>query len=344
MRFIRAYLLLALLPAASAMGQGLDLTVNHAGLAIGNVPRVAGLRLNFRDHDLDWVKGINATIWTSYDRPTGTVTGVALGLPLTDARRISGLAIGAAGVGASDELRGLGVAGLGLGAHRVVGAMVGGIGVGSGSSFHGIGVGGIGVGSGGDFRGLGVGGIGVGSGGRFTGIGLGGIGVGAADGFRGLGVGGIGIGTGGDFTGVGLGGIGIGAGGDLTGLAIGGIGAGAGGRLHGVAIGGIGAGAPRVEGILVGGFGAGAERATGALLAGAYTRIVDGRENGGTAGRMDGVLASPFNDVRGHMHGLSIGIINYARSLDGVQLGVLNIVNDNPAPFRVMPLINWHHK
>ena len=46
--------LLTLSPLASGAAQGLDLTVNHVGIAIGDVPRVIGLRLNFRDRNCEW--------------------------------------------------------------------------------------------------------------------------------------------------------------------------------------------------------------------------------------------------------------------------------------------------
>lgn len=44
--------------------------------------------------------------------------------------------------------------------------------------------------------------------------------------------------------------------------------------------------------------------------------------------------------VCGHQAGLSIGVDNYAPSLRGVQFGLVNIVRDNPAPYRVLPLMD----
>ncbi len=44
------------------------------------------------------------------------------------------------------------------------------------------------------------------------------------------------------------------------------------------------------------------------------------------------------------IHGVALGgVVNYAWTIDGLQLGLINIVRDNPAPFRVLPIINWHH-
>ena len=44
----------------------------------------------------------------------------------------------------------------------------------------------------------------------------------------------------------------------------------------------------------------------------------------------------------GSNFGLAIGVINYARSLHGMQLGLLNIVRDNPGGRKVLPVVNWH--
>src|SRR3954454_11578436 len=95
-------LALAILAIPLALhAQGLDLTVNHVGLAIGDVPRVIGLRLNYRDRRLRQVDGVNATIWTPYDNGgSGVVHGLALGLPVTGAARIDGVGVGVFGVGA----------------------------------------------------------------------------------------------------------------------------------------------------------------------------------------------------------------------------------------------------
>jgi hypothetical protein len=40
------------------------------------------------------------------------------------------------------------------------------------------------------------------------------------------------------------------------------------------------------------------------------------------------------------MHGFQFGLINYARRSSGVQLGLLNFMQDGPLPF--FPLINLH--
>ncbi len=57
-------------------------------------------------------------------------------------------------------------------------------------------------------------------------------------------------------------------------------------------------------------------------------------------GQFTGVSVSAVNAVRGAQKGISIGIVNYAERLFGLQLGVVNVVRDNPAPFRVLPIVN----
>src|SRR4051812_37221399 len=67
-------------------------------ISIGNYPNVTGLRINFRDRNLERVNGANVTIWFPYSPARGTVSGLALGLPATGARNIHGLAIAPIGV------------------------------------------------------------------------------------------------------------------------------------------------------------------------------------------------------------------------------------------------------
>lgn len=147
--------------AAHSQSHGLKLAAGDVGLGIGDVSRLDGIRLNFRDRYLERVRGINVTIWSPYDRPRGTARGLALGLPLTGAGEMSGLAI-AAGIDVDGRFSGVGLAPVGFGA---------------GDGISGIAVGGVGVGAGGELKGLGIGGVGV-EAQRITGIALAGFGAG----------------------------------------------------------------------------------------------------------------------------------------------------------------------
>jgi hypothetical protein len=60
--FLLAFLAFLIPPPAAAQetsrqptGPGLDLTIGGTGLAIGHIPRVNGIRLNFRDRYLEEV-------------------------------------------------------------------------------------------------------------------------------------------------------------------------------------------------------------------------------------------------------------------------------------------------
>lgn len=352
--------------APLALAQSLDLTINDVGLSIGDSRRVTGLRLNFRDRELRRVDGANVTLWAPYEHPRGLVNGLALGLPLTGARRIEGLGAGIFGVAADETIRGVGIGGIGLGAGEdIVGLAVGGIGMGVGRDIRGIAIGGIGAGAGRDIEGLAIGGIGMGVGEDLHGIALGGIGMGVGQNLRGLAAGGIGVGVGGNAKGALIGGIGAGVGGDMVGLSVGGIGIGVGGSVKGVTIGGIGMGiggdatglqvagigigtggtlkwvsiagvgigASRIQGVAIASA-VGAEQVRGFVLAPAYFRI-------SKYGRMNGLNVSAFNDVRGIQQGVAIGIFNSARVLDGLQIGLLNYAKNKPKATRLLPFINF---
>ena len=49
---------------------------------------------------------------------------------------------------------------------------------------------------------------------------------------------------------------------------------------------------------------------------------------------------SAYNRVEGRQTGLSIGVVNYAEELHGVQIGVVNIATSNRRGLRVTPLRN----
>jgi hypothetical protein len=312
----------------------LDLGVGGVGISIGDSKRWTGLRLNYRDSRLEEVKGINATIWGPYEHGAGAVNGLALGLPLTGASDLTGLGVGIFGFGVEHSFTGIGIAGLGMGGGgNLNGIAIAGLGAGMGGNLNGVFIGGLGAGGGGDVRGIGVGGLGLGAGGRLTGIAVGGLGVGAGGGAKGLLVGGLGAGTGGDLTGIGIGGLGVGAGGDITGVVIGGVGAGFGGTLRGLGIGGVGVGGQRIRGIAIGGIGVGGEDLKGGFATLGVLKV----ENNG---RFQGIGVAGFSQIKGEHHGLTISVVNYARDLRGVQVGLINIAQSNPKATRVLPLFN----
>ena len=153
--------------------------------------------------------------------------------------------------------------------------------------------------------------------------------------YRGIGIvlGGLGAGAGGDFTGIALSGIGTGAGGDFTGVSLSGIATGAGGTLKGIHMAGIAVGAPTVRGVMISGLAAGGEDVHAFSFAPAYFLIED-------RGIQRGLSIAAFNRIKGEQAGFTIGIVNWARSLSGVQIGLLNYAG-NKKRMKWMPLVNF---
>ena len=191
----------------------------------------------------------------------------------------------------------------------------------------------FGVGAEKDLTGVAFGGLGVGAGRNLTGLVSGGLGVGAGENVSGLILAGLGVGAGGDFNGVGIAGIGAGAGGDVVGILVSGIGTGAGGDIKGITLSGLASGSGgTMTGLHVAGFAIGAESVNGLIVAPGYFRIEEGFQNG--------LAASAVSVVRGDQRGVTIGLYNYARKLEGVQIGLINHAA-NKKRFKVLPLINF---
>jgi hypothetical protein len=324
---------------AALHAQSLDLLIDNTGLSIGDSRIVRGIRLNFRDRNMERVDGINATIWSPYeDARGGEVRGIALGLPVTGAERISGLGLGVFGVAAEAEFSGIGIGGVGIGAGGdASGILVGGFGVGAGGNVRGLTIGGFGAGAGGSVTGITIGGFGAGAGGSVTGLQIGGFGVGSGGDVRGVSIGGFGAGAGGDITGLTIGGFGAGAGGDVSGITLAGIAAGSGATLRGFTLAVGAAGAPTVRGIVVSSIVGGHDIHAG-VIAPLYFRIESDED--ADRGVFRGVSLSAINHVKGEQRGLTIGLFNYTWELRGVQLGLINCADSNRG-LKCLPLVNW---
>jgi hypothetical protein len=68
-------------------------SVNDCGLAIGDVPRVNGLRINLRDRNLDRVTGLLVGGLSGYNCVRGIQKGITIGL-LNRAGTLKGIQIG----------------------------------------------------------------------------------------------------------------------------------------------------------------------------------------------------------------------------------------------------------
>jgi len=315
-------------------GQSLDFPAKNWGISFGNSKEFSGLRFNFRDSRVQRISGINVTFWQPRkDNTEAIVRGLSLGV-IPGGGYLSGIQIGLLGVASDKNLAGISIGGLGVGSGGdVIGINIGGLGAGAGETMSGLNLGGLGMGAGKNLVGINIGGLGAGAGEDLIGINIGGIGAGAGRNMKGLNIGGIGAGAGEDVQGITIGGIAAGAGENMTGLNIGGVAVGAGNRLVGVNVGGIAVGGKEVQGLNVAGIAVGGEVLKGIHLSSGTVLVTKN-------GRMVGFAASPFNYIRGNQTGLSIGIVNYAWSLRGVQLGLVNIVRDNPKGLKVLPVFN----
>jgi hypothetical protein len=341
---------IALASVSNAQAQ-LNLGVDGVGLSIGNSQDWRGVRLNYRDSGIQDIRGINVTVLAPKDPASGSIRGAAIGLLSTGAREIHGLGIGLVGIAATDNLSGAMIGGLGAGAGgNISGLVFGGLGAGAGGDITGIAFGGFGLGAGGDIKGLSIGGFGLGAGGNITGISIGGFGLAAGEDLSGASAAIFGMGAGGDMTGFGLAGFGLGAGGSIKGIHFAGFGMGAGDDITGIHIAGFGLGAGgTIKGASAAFFGIGADRLEGLNLAGtlrarqmvgiaiapAYLRV-------NADGNFHGLGVSAYNEIRGHTTGLTIGLVNYTRTLNGVQLGLVNVVSENPRHRQVLPVVNWN--
>jgi len=238
----------------SGSAQSLDIPSSGAGISFGNSTAFTGLRFNYRDRDVDYVNGINVTLWKPHESSRlSRIKGLSIGT-LPGGGSLSGLQLGALGIAAETNVTGISFALLGIG-------------------------------GGAEVKGISIAGLGLGSGGIMTGVNLGGLGVGA------------------------------------------------GGVLSGITLAGLGAGGRSVKGLTMAGITVAGKELNGVQLALGTVRVVDD-------GRMSLFSASAFNHIQGTQSGLSIGLVNYARRLKGLQLGVINIVRDNRKSLRVLPLFN----
>jgi hypothetical protein len=60
------------------------------------------------------------------------------------------------------------------------------------------------------------------------------------------------------------------------------------------------------------------------------------------AEQLEGASIGVYNRVVGSQVGLAIGLVNYAKELHGLQLGLINIAGNNRGLARVLPVLNLH--
>ena len=326
-------LILAMVPLA-APAQSLDIPSHHWGLSFGNSKNFTGLRFNFRDSQVERVTGFNFTLWQPRkDNVDAKVTGISFGT-IPGGSELRGINLGILGIAGRHTVAGLNVAGIGIGGgDKLTGINIAGFGMGGGKTITGINIAGLGIGAGDNLTGINMAGLGIGAGHKMKGFNFAGLGLGAGDYLYGISFGGLGVGAGKDAIGLNVGGLGVGAGDRLIGINVAGLGAGAGKYMAGLTVVGLAGGSTEVRGIAIAGGAVGGERLKGLMLAGGVVHVIKG-------GQLTGFAGSAFNYIRGSQTGISIGIVNYAWSVKGLQLGLVNIVRDNPKGLKVLPILN----
>jgi hypothetical protein len=339
--------------ATASPAQVIDRPSSAIGVAIGDRPRVVGLRITYRDSSLQEVKGVNLSAWTPYGTASadpfraaerrahagdlstvadGTVNGLAIGFPATGAGSVNGVLIAALGGFTDRSLKGIGVAGASVvSAGEIRGLTAAGVGVEAGGAITGLSVGGIYVYGQKALRGIQIGGGGVWSPGDVSGISLGGLVAGAGGNLSGLAVG-TDVYVRGRFRGIGLAPWACCSEGDATGLMFGGLAVGSDSALTGLSIGGVDVFAPKMHGAAVGVIGVRGVDVHAIVLGGMYFKVHEG-------GQFYGGALAPLNDIEGAQHGMAIGLFNYARELHGAQVGLIN-VSDNGGSRRILPVLS----
>jgi hypothetical protein len=350
LRFV-FFLLILVFSTPPLFSQGVGIPSKNIGVGFGNLPFFKGIRFNVRDRNVERVTGVNVTLWSSKnDDRYGTVRGIALGLPkAAGVENQYGIVIGLASVGAARALAGLHIAGLDVDAgETITGLSLAGVGIGSNGDLNGVSIAGVGAGAGGNVQGLTLGGLGIGAKGNIYGFSFGGLGIGSNQNIAGVNIGGLGVGAARNVSGFSVSLIGIGAGTCVRGITLSGLGIGAGEQVKGIAVAGLGIGSYRVAGFAVAPA-VGGELITGVMIAPAYLRVgafaskyrdESFNDEPDTEGLMRGVSISAFNQVNGDQVGVTIGIVNYTRRIKGFQLGLINIVKENPKWLRVLPIFN----
>jgi hypothetical protein len=100
-----------------------------------------------------------------------------------------------------------------------------------------------------------------------------------------------------------------------------------------VTIAGLAAGSEEIRGLTIAGGAVGGKILKGLQVAGGVVHVIKD-------GSFYGCAVSPFNYIRGSQTGVAFGIVNYAWTVKGVQIGLVNIVRDNPAGLKVLPVFN----
>ncbi len=366
--FIVLFLPVLLLGQSDSCSSGNSFTIGagESGISFGNAPRHNGLRINWSDCCLEEINGVNISLWKPGEPVTGSINGIAFGVVGPAAGSINGIGLGLGGVIGKGALSGLMLGGLGIvTSGDLTGIAIGGLGCVSEGAMTGISFGSLGLVGKRGLTGINVGGLGAVSDGGIYGVNIGGLGLVGKEGLIGMNFGGLGAVSGGEVIGLSIGGLALVGQQGIHGLNFGGLAVVSAGNIDFLTVAGLAvvakdglAGATlsgiaivsemdivglnltlgelrseaSVVGIGFGGYRVKADRATGLHVSIARAEVQC----------MEGVLVGAYTRISERQEGLSIGIYNHATELFGVQLGLINIADNNPSWLRILPLINAH--
>jgi hypothetical protein len=122
----------------SSNGKALNIPARKFGLSIGNSYHFTGIRINFADHDVKKINGINLSLWFRQFKNEGSVyNGINAGIfPIGGTMRP--LSLGVVSLGCKDKAGGLSITGGMIGAGAINGISVSGIGAAVKESINGL--------------------------------------------------------------------------------------------------------------------------------------------------------------------------------------------------------------
>lgn len=330
-------------------------SVDLGPLSIGNSKNHNGLRLNFRDKDVESVNGVNLTIWKSKGNNSSTIRGLAIGLPFASAGTLRGAGIGLLAVVAEQDARGFMISGLsnvvGENANTVMasgllnivgenseGLMFGGLMNISGEEHRGMQFSGLGNIVGEDFEGIqgslvfNI--VGENTKGAQASL-LMNVNGSNAEGFRASGLMNI---TGEDSKGADIAALMNITGESSKGLAVAGLMNVSGNHMKGFSAAGLMNVSERISGFSL------AAANVGVHLDGIHFGVLNLTDK--KMGDLSGLAFAPVNIARYNQTGITVGIVNFAKKLsrNGLQLGLLNVVKSNPRGLKVLPFFNKNFK
>ena len=327
--------------------------IRGKGIGTGNFSYFSGLRLNLVDIDVRRVNGINLTLGWPTPNPKFLLRGLNIGALTTRVGRLYGMTIGGLWTDVEREAIGFQIGGILNTSNGPAGGLaLGGLVNVTKSLAIGVRVAGL-VQEGEDhLGGVHVSGLWTRSKGAVVGVGGAGLALMSEKVCAGIQVSGLFTQAEGPIAGAHVAGLLLQSRGALAGLNVGGLACLAERSVYGLAIGGLtlqtgcsnlvgrwsdpdwlGEDGDRVElvGAGISGLRVMAPSIRGFALGGLMVRT---RE-------LTGLCIGTYNQIEGPLVGASIGVVNVAKQLNGFQIGVFNYVEENPWPFKLVPILNY---